>query len=155
MQFKNNLFRRTVMLIDANSHPHFTRLAHALLRIVAGLMFAQHGAQKLLSMYGGIGMPVEVGTQVWFAGVIELVGGLLIMFGLFTRPVAFICAGEMAVAYFIGHFGNGGFWPIENKGEMAVLYCFIFLYFFASGSGGYSLDALMRKRKGNTVAVPA
>lgn len=142
------------MLMDINGHPHFTRLAHALLRIVAGLMFAQHGAQKLLGMYGGMppGVSVNVGSQVWFAGVIELAGGLLIMFGLFTRIVAFIASGEMAFAYFIGHFMNNGFfWPVQNQGELAVIYCFIFLYFAASGSGGYSLDAVMRKGKGVVV----
>ena len=116
----------------------------ALLRIVAGLMFMQHGAQKLLGMFGGMGGQggtAEPFSQMWIAGVLELVGGAMIALGLFTRIVAFILAGEMAVAYFQAHAPNG-FWPIVNQGELSVLYCFVFLYLFVAGPGAWSLDGL-------------
>ena len=118
----------------------------SLLRIITGFLFAAHGAQKLL----GLPAPMQGGTValmslIGVAGLLELVGGLLILVGLFTRPVAFILAGEMAVAYFMVH-APGGFWPIINKGEPAVLYCFVFLYLAAAGGGPWSLDSLLRRR---------
>jgi putative oxidoreductase len=85
-------------------------------------------------------------TQTWIGGVLEFYGGVLILLGLFTRPVAFILSGEMAVAYWQFHFPQGA-WPIVNHGEEAVLFCFIFLYIAAQGSGGLSLDALLRRKK--------
>jgi len=121
-------------------------IALNLVRIVAGLLFAQHGTQKILGALGGMGPEggaAEVGTLMWFAGIIELVGGLLVALGLFTRPAAFIMSGEMAVAYFRSHAPDG-FWPIVNRGELAMLYCFLFLYFAAHGGGRFSLDGLMR-----------
>src|SRR5215207_4260886 len=93
--------------IHDNPHPHFTRIAHAILRIVTGLLFAQHGAQKLFGLLGGMGPnggTAEVGTLMWVAGNLEFFGGILIALGLFTRPVAFLLSGEMAVAYFKVHF---------------------------------------------------
>jgi putative oxidoreductase len=120
----------------------------ALLRFMAGLMFALHGAQKLLGAFGGMGgsgATAEPLTQMWVAGILELVGGLLISVGLLTRPVAFILSGMMAVAYFTAHFPNG-FWPIQNQGELAALYCFVFLYFSARGPGKYSLDAVVFRK---------
>ena len=114
----------------------------SLLRIVAGLLFSCHGAQKILGMFGGMGgtgAKAMFPSMIYSAGVLESVGGLLILFGLFTRFTAFILAGEMAVAYFTVHFQRG-FWPIKNGGEPAVLYCFIFLYLAASGAGLLSLD---------------
>ena len=118
----------------------------SVLRIVAGFLFMLHGAQKLFGfpapMPGG-GPPLM--SLFGFAGILEFFGGLLIMLGLFTRPVAFILAGEMAVAYFMGH-APGGFWPMLNKGEAAVLFCFIFLYLAAAGGGPWSVDRLMRRR---------
>ena len=114
---------------------------YALLRIVAGLAFAQHGAQKLFGLLGGTA--VELMSQRGIAGVIEFVGGLLIAIGLFTSPVAFLAGGEMAVAYFQSHAPRG-FWPIQNGGELAVLYCFIFLYFAAVGSGKLSIDSIRK-----------
>ncbi len=117
----------------------FSPQIYALLRIVAGLLFVQHGAQKLLGAFGGV--PPEVPTYIkWGAGSIELVGGLLIAVGLFASLVAFISSGEMAVAYFMAHAGKGLF-PIQNQGELAVLYCFVFLYIAARGSGIWSADA--------------
>lgn len=121
----------------------FTPQVFALFRIVFGLLFSMHGISKLFGYPTGPTFPV--GTFVWFGGLIELVCGLLILFGLFGNWAAFIASGEMAVAYFTAH-QPGGFWPIVNKGEMAVLYCFAFLFIVAHGSGPWSLDAIRRKR---------
>ena len=120
-----------------------------LLRIVAGLLFAQHGAQKVLGLLGGIddaGGTAVFGTLRWFAGVIELFGGILVAFGLFTRPAAFIMSGEMAFAYFLSHAPRA-FWPILNRGELAALYCFLFLYIALHGAGSFSLDGLIRRHR--------
>jgi putative oxidoreductase len=118
----------------------FEEVTLALLRAVAGLMLMQHGAQKL---FGALDGQVQAAlTRNWFAGVLELVLGGLLALGLATRIVAFILSGEMAFAYFLVH-ASGGFWPILNKGELAVLYCFVFLYFSARGGGRYSLDAMI------------
>ena len=115
---------------------------YALLRIVAGLLFAQHGLQKLFGWLGAKGA-VELMSLMGAAGIIEVVGGTLIAIGLFTSPVAFIASGEMAFAYFMAHAPQG-FWPIMNGGELAALYCFVFLYFAAVGSGKWSVDALRK-----------
>ena len=114
---------------------------YALLRIVAGFLFSLHGAQKLFGVLGG--QSVELMSQRGLAGIIELIGGVLIAIGLFTSPVAFIASGEMAVAYFQAHFPRG-FWPVQNGGEPAVLFCFVFLYFAAMGSGRWSVDSLRK-----------
>jgi putative oxidoreductase len=119
-------------------------------RVVFGLAFAQHGAQKLLGWFAdparaGGGGPA-VGSLPWIAGVLELVGGPLIALGLVTRPVALVLAGEMAVAYFMAH-ASRGFWPLMNRGEVVVLYCFVFLLLAAAGAGAYSLDAAFRGRR--------
>lgn len=112
--------------------------AYALLRIVSGLLFLFHGLQKLFGMYGG--QKVELVSQMGLAGVIELVGGALIMIGLAASPVAFVAAGEMAFAYFTVHQPQAT-WPIQNQGELAALYAFIFLYIATRGSGIWSVDA--------------
>jgi putative oxidoreductase len=120
----------------------------SLLRIVIGFTFCCHGAQKLFGLFGGMGGHGAKATALsllWFAAILEFFGGLLVILGLFTRPVALMLCGEMAVAYFRAHAPRG-FWPITNMGELAVLYCFIFLYFFAAGPGPLSLDRLVRKR---------
>ena len=114
---------------------------YVLLRVVAGLAFAQHGAQKLFGLLGGSAVPLM--TQRGIAGIIEFVGGILIAIGLFTTPVAFLASGEMAWAYFQSHAPRN-FWPIQNGGELAVLYCFIFLYVMAVGSGKLSIDAIRK-----------
>ena len=119
-----------------------------LLRVVAGLLFLQAGGMKLLDWFGGI--PAQFGghphllTQVGLGGMLELIGGALVLVGLFTRPVAFILSGEMAVAYFQFHQRNGT-WPIQNHGEPAVLLCFIFFFFAAHGAGPWSVDSALRK----------
>jgi putative oxidoreductase len=114
----------------------------SILRIITGLLFMQHGMQKLFGLIGG--QPVPVMSMPGIAGVLEFFGGLLIAIGLFTRPVAFILAGEMAVAYFLIHAPRG-FWPVINKGELAVLYCFVFLYMAFAGGGPWSVDAIRRR----------
>jgi len=120
----------------------------SVLRIIAGLLFALHGCQKLFGLFGGMGGhgAVHPWTQLWVAGVLEAFGGALLVLGLFTRPVAFLLCGEMAVAYFQAHAPRG-FWPVRNGGEAAVLYCFIFLYLFAAGAGPVSLDRLVRRKE--------
>jgi putative oxidoreductase len=109
---------------------------YALLRIVAGLLFAQHGVQKLFGWLGG--EPVSLLSQRGLAGVIETFGGLAIALGAFTSPIAFVASGQMAVAYLQAHLPRG-FWPIQNGGELAVLYCFLFLYVASRGSGKWSV----------------
>jgi putative oxidoreductase len=112
-------------------------------RILTGVMFACHGAQKLFGAFGGIppGVPPAL---IWSAGPIELIGGALIALGLFTRSAAFLCSGLMAFAYFIGHAPNG-FWPATNGGELAILYCWLFLYIAAHGGGAFALDGLRKE----------
>ena len=110
------------------------------LRVAAGLMFATHGAQKLFGAFGGV--PVGAGSFMGLAGVIELAAGVLIALGLLTRPLAFLASGEMAVAFFVVHAPKGP-WPIENGGELAVIYAFVFLYVAARGAGAFSLDAIL------------
>ncbi|NPC69310.1 DoxX family protein [Corallococcus sp. AB004] len=127
--------------------PHAERI-YALLRIAAGLMFMLHGMQKLFGMFGGVpaGAPPFV---VYGAGGIEFLGGLLVALGLFAGPAAFISSGTMAFAFFMGHvIPNGGnLIPIQNQGELAALYCFVFFYIAAHGSGIWSVDAA---RRGNS-----
>jgi putative oxidoreductase len=119
----------------------YTGIAYALMRFMLGALFLCHGVQVL---FGGFGQPAA-GTPVTLAGgVIELVAGLLIAVGLMTRPAAFLASGTMAVAYFRYH-APGGFWPLANGGELAVLYCFAFLFLSAYGGGLYSLDAAIRR----------
>ena len=115
---------------------------------MAGLLFLCHGAQKLLGVLGGFGAPgatAPLFSLMGLAGVIELVGGALIAIGLGTSYVAFIASGQMAAAYFMAHAPHG-FWPILNQGELAALYCFLFLFMAAYGSGSWSVDALLRKK---------
>lgn len=122
----------------------------SILRIIAGLMFMLHGAQKLLG-FPDPGAKLNAGAPLLIkaAGVIELVGGALIAVGLLTSIAAFIASGEMAVAYFKAH-APGGFWPTLNGGELAVLYCFIFLYLAFAGPGPWSIDAMLGRRRHHT-----
>ena len=122
----------------------------SVLRVVTGALFMQHGVQKLFGLLVNPARPWNgpppMFSQFWFAGVLEVFGGALIVFGLLTRPVAFLLAGEMAVAFFQAHFPRS-FWPILNGGEPVVLFCFVFLYLFAAGAGPYSVDAALRTRR--------
>jgi putative oxidoreductase len=120
----------------------------SVLRIVAALSFATHGTQKLFAVpAAGPQEPVSFASLAGLAGVLETFGGLLLLVGLFTRPVAFVLSGEMAVAYILSHAPRG-IWPILNRGEVATLFCFIWLYVAAAGSGPWSLDALRRRAGG-------
>ena len=117
----------------------------SVLRIVAGFLLMQHGMQKLL----GLPAPMPTGTVpllslFGFVGVLELGGGLLLILGLFTRPVAFLLSGELAAAYFMAHAPQG-FWPLLNQGELAALYSFVFLYLAVAGGGAWALDRLLRR----------
>jgi putative oxidoreductase len=127
----------------------------SILRIVTGLLFLEHGTQKVLGFPPAPAMPAAathaaipglMGMLGHASGPIELIGGLLITIGLFTRPVAFILSGEMAVAYFTVHFPKD-FFPIINKGELAAIYCFVFLYLVIAGGGSWALDALLRRNR--------
>jgi putative oxidoreductase len=129
-------------------NPNFARFTQAALRIVAGLDFVTHGAQKMFGAFGGIdgkGTAVPLGGLYGVAALLELVGGLLIVLGLFTRPVAFLLAGEMAVAYFMAHVSQGSIIPLVNHGEPAVLLCFIWLFFAFNGPGSLSIDNARRR----------
>jgi putative oxidoreductase len=118
--------------------PQLSPYAFALLRIVAGIMFLMHGTQKLFNWPGGQG-PVPLASMMGLAGIIEIVAGALIAIGLFTGIAAFIASGEMAAAFFIAHAPNG-LNPLLNQGELAVLYCFLFLYIATRGAGIWSID---------------
>jgi len=114
----------------------------SVLRIVVGLTFLEHGTQKLLGFPASDHMP-DMLTLSWFAGVLELVGGVLILIGLWTRPVAFILSGEMAFAYWMAHAPRSPF-PALNGGDAAILFCFVFLYLVFAGAGPWSVDAARR-----------
>ncbi len=136
-------------MMDDRGRSRWSDWALTALRIVTGFLFFCHGAQKMLGWFAGAGpartTPVFP-ELVWFAAVLELVGGALVVLGFLTRPVAFLLSGEMAVAYFKAH-APGGLLPIVNRGELAVLYCFVFLFLAAHGGGPYSVDGAMRRRR--------
>lgn len=117
---------------------------YAVLRIVSGFLFMWHGSQKLLGYPPSAGGGGELSTLMAVGGVIELVGGVLIMIGLFTTIAAFLSSGMMAVAYFGWHFSMPAFLPIVNKGELAVIYCFLFLYIASRGSGVWSVESIFK-----------
>ncbi len=120
----------------------------SILRIVAGLMFMQHGLQKIFGFPAPAMMPFDILSQMGIGGVLELVGGAMLVLGLFTRCVAFVLSGMMAVAYFQFHwnFGAASPFPMVNQGELAVLYCFTFLYLAAAGGGAWSVDNLLKRK---------
>ncbi len=133
-----------------NSLNRFADPFYCITRLIVGLMFASHGGQLVLGMFGG--MPGSANMMMQVGGWIQLVGGFLIAFGLLTRLAAFICSGEMAVAYFMIHVASaptliGKGFPISNKGELAVFYCWFFLFVVFYGAGRWSIDALMGKGK--------
>ena len=137
------------MSIFEPSRSPWTGRMLSILRIVSGLVFITFGTMKLFNyppMPQGM-PPIPLMSQMGLAGVLEVFGGLLIVLGLLTRPVAFILSGEMAVAYFQGHYPQS-FWPSVNMGTPAILYCFVFLYFVFAGAGPWSLDAMIARSKG-------
>lgn len=133
-------------------YDRWTPRALSVLRIITAFLFFAHGAQKV---FGWLRPPAPAGAPPpaafnllslqGTAGALEFLGGLLLFFGLFTRPVAFVMSGLMAVAYFMAHAPQG-FWPILNRGELAVLYCFVFLFLAVAGGGEWSLDRLLRRK---------
>jgi putative oxidoreductase len=131
-------------ILDPRTPAWLPGATHSLLRAVTGLLFMQHGVQKLFGLLLSPGREWNGApptfSQFWFAGVLEVFGGALVALGLFTRPVAFLLSGEMAVAFFQAHFPRN-FWPVLNGGENVVLFCFVFFYLFATGAGPYSADA--------------
>lgn len=130
--------------MNAESLALWTPRAQALLRIVIAYLFLLHGSAKLLHVpHVAMFDNLQPMTLLWWAGVLELVGGVLLLIGWLTRPVAFVLAGEMAFAYFIGHASRGQpLLPMLNNGELAVTWCFVFLYFAAAGAGSWSVDAV-------------
>ncbi len=147
-----------------NSLNRYTDTIYSLMRLIVGLMFASHGGQLVLGMFGG--MPGSNNSVTQIGGWIQLVGGFLIAFGLFTRLAAFICSGEMAVAYFMFHVATAAttmakLFPIasagpqfSNKGELAVFYCWVFFFIFFYGPGRWSIDALWCKGRTSTTTPP-
>ena len=127
-------------------------MTHALLRMFSAAIFFCPGAMKLFGWFGGLPPGVQLTPLLRVAGILEVAGGVLLFLGLFTRPAAFIASGEMAIAYFMGHFPNS-FWPILNHGEPAVLLCFIFLFLWGNGPGAWSLDA-WRTRQRRALETP-
>jgi putative oxidoreductase len=132
------------MALDNAFFAVWTPRAQALLRIVTAYLFVQHGMSKLLG-FPHVAMfdQLHIFSLIGFAGVLEIVGGVLLIIGLFTRPVAFILSGEMAFAYFMGHASHGTpLVPMLNHGELAVIYCFVFLFLALAGAGAWSVDAM-------------
>lgn len=125
----------------------------SILRIVVALLFVEHGMSRLFSFPMGMPTPMPF-TLYWFAGAIEFAGGVLLALGLFSRPVAFIMSGEMAFAYFMSHAPKA-FFPILNRGDAAILFCFVFLYIAFAGPGPWSLDALRQRRPRRAALKPA
>jgi putative oxidoreductase len=126
-------------MIDSKSLSSWTPYALAILRIVAGLIFLEHGTQKLTGFPAGERAFVDAFTLSWWAGLFELVLGTLITLGLFTRIAAFLASGEMAVAYWLAHAPQN-FFPVNNAGDASILYCFVFLFLVFAGPGKWSID---------------
>ncbi len=118
----------------------------SILRIVTAALFLSHGTSKILGFPASTASFPPPWTQFWMAGMLELIGGALLLVGLFTRPVAFILAGEMAVAYWLVHAPNN-FFPVLNGGEAAILFCFVFLYFSVAGPGAWGLDSMWQRKR--------
>jgi putative oxidoreductase len=127
----------------------YASFVYALFRIVFAFLYVSHGVQKWFGLFGGIGGQAvpPLGSMLGIAGPIETVLGTLLLVGLFVRPAAFLASGQMAVAFFTVHMPRGG-WPIQNQGELAVMFCFAFLYIASRGAGIWSLDALRRGHRG-------
>ena len=154
MLTKDNLDSRNAWQqpFAVNSLNRFADPVYCIMRLLVGLMVACHGAQKVLGWFAKPGQPpAPPDMMTTIGGWIELICGLLIAIGLLTRPAAFLASGMMAVAYFMFH-ANGGFFPIVNHGELAVLYCWVFLFMFFYGPGLISIDAMMKR--GSATSVP-
>lgn len=133
------------MAIAQSFYAQWTPRILGVLRIVTGFLFLQHGMAKLFGVpHVAMFDNLQLFSLLGLAGVLELVGGLLVLIGLFTRPTAFILSGEMAMAYFMAHAPKG-FLPLLNQGELAVVYCFVFLYLAVAGAGAFSIDAARGK----------
>jgi putative oxidoreductase len=133
-----------------NPFSGFSETAYSLLRIVTGFLFSCHGAQKILGLWADTAMTPPVGSEIWIGGVIELVAGFLILIGLLVPFAAFLASGQMAVAYFQFHWKfvfDNNFFPIVNHGELAVVYCFLFLFIATRGGGKWSVDNLRLERR--------
>ena len=135
---------------SAGAHAHalarYERYILSIVRIIVALLFLEHGLSRMFGFPSSMPTPALF-SLYWFAGAIEFVGGALLALGLFTRIVAFVMSGEMAFAYFLSHAPHS-FFPILNRGDAAILYCFLFLYFVFAGPGPWSLDAVLRRRRG-------
>lgn len=142
--YQQNPERRRENVSVENLLAGYSAQAYAAMRIVVGLLFFCHGLQKAFGLFGGVnGAAAPILSLLGVAGWIEIITGALITIGFATVKAAFIASGQMAVAYFIGHFPSG-FWPIQNDGEVAVLYCFVFLYMSTHGAGIWSVDGARR-----------
>ena len=130
-----------------NQLAKYQGVIQGLTRIVVGFLFFTHGGQKLFGWFGAEGT-VDLFSRFGIAGVLEVVGGLMLMIGLFTRPVAFLLSGQMAVAYFWIHAANG-IWPWANRGELAAIYAWVFLLFAAAGGGSFAIDSVLPGKKDN------
>jgi putative oxidoreductase len=145
-------FRQSTVA-DQDTWSRYAPQVLSIVRIMVALLFFEHGLAKLFGFPQASASPVLFSLS-WFAGAIELVGGALLAIGLFSRASAFVMSGEMAFAYFMSHAPRD-FFPINNRGEAAILYCFIFLYIAFVGGGPWSLDAVLARRKANSALRPA
>ncbi|HEX4138167.1 MAG TPA: DoxX family protein [Bryobacteraceae bacterium] len=134
------------MALDMSFLTRYESRLRSVARVMIGFTFSLHGWQKLFGAFGGLGGTTPpLSSMLGAAGAIETIGGALIILGLFTRPVAFLLAGEMAIGYFRTHAPRG-FWPIKNGGELAVFYCFFYLWLSSAGAGQWSLDRLLGRK---------
>jgi|ERR1700736_3416835 putative oxidoreductase len=156
MVFRSRQSNATFIYYERFSEIHMNteraeQITYFLLRVIAGLLFCQSGSVILFGSFGGMpGMPpgstVPLMSQTGIGGILEFFGGIAIVLGLFTRPIAFVLSGTMAVAYWQFHAPNSP-WPVQNMGIPAILFCFIFLYMAAKGAGDWSIDALIRRKR--------
>jgi len=140
--------------MNSNSFERYSPHMLAVLRIMTALLFLAHGTQKLLGFPASPSPSPALFSLFGLAGTLEIVGGLLLVVGLFTRPVAFILSGEMAFAYFLSHFPKS-FFPAQNGGDAAVLFCFVFLYLVFAGAGAWSLDNRLSGQTAERMGAPA
>jgi putative oxidoreductase len=146
--------RRSEMTTLDSFYAAWTPRLLSVLRIVAAFLFIAHGAQKLFGFLAPTGAPAPPAfSQMWIGGVLEFFGGISLLVGLFTRPVAFILSGMMAVGYFQMH-APAGFWPLQNKGELAAVYSFLFLFLSVAGGGSWSVDRLLRRDVSEAHSLP-